>query len=150
VNCRYRQARRLSDRRHWLIILSLQADPRPAEVAAEAILYASHHDRREVYVGMPTVKAILGNKLFPGLLDHYLAHTGYKGQQTNEPEDPSRPDNLYEPVAGDHGAHGRFDNQARAFSPQLWTDLHRCGLVTASLLGVAALAVARFGRRVHA
>ncbi|HEY0792745.1 MAG TPA: hypothetical protein VGD78_16905 [Chthoniobacterales bacterium] len=119
------------------------------EVAAKAILYASRHDRREVYVGMPTVKAILGDKLFPGLLDRYLARTGYKGQQTNEPEDPDRPDNLYEPVSGDHGAHGRFDNQARGFSPQLWTALHRGELVMAGLLGVAAVALARFAGKDH-
>jgi hypothetical protein len=98
------------------------------EVAARAILYASRHDRREIYVGLPTVKAIIGNKLFPGLLDHYLAHTGYESQETDEPEDPNRRNNLYEPVAGDHGAHGRFDSRSRNFSPQLWTDLHRDGL----------------------
>jgi len=68
---------------------------------------------------MSSVKAILGNKLFAGLLDHYLARTGYESQQTNEPEDPGRPSNLYAPVAGDHGAHGRFDDRARDCSPQL-------------------------------
>jgi hypothetical protein len=98
------------------------------EVAARAILYASRHYRREIYVGLPTVKAIIGNKLFAGLLDHYLAHAGYESQETDEPEDPNRRNNLYEPVAGDHGAHGRFDSRSRNFSPQLWTDLHRDGL----------------------
>jgi hypothetical protein len=98
------------------------------DVAAEAVVYASRHHRREIYVGMPTVKAMTGNKLFPGLLDHYVARVGYQGQQTDEPEDPNRPYNLYEPVGGDHGAHGRFDVRACNFSPQLWTDLHRDGL----------------------
>jgi len=63
------------------------------EVAARAIRYAAHHDRREMYVGMPTVEAIVGNKVAPGLLDHYLARTGYESQQTDEPADPNRPNN---------------------------------------------------------
>ncbi len=114
------------------------------EVAAEAIVYASHNDRREIYVGMPSVEAIIGNKLFPGLLDHYLAHTGYKGQQTDEPRDPNQRDNLYEPVPGDHGAHGPFNDRARNFSPQLWTDLHRDSLVAVALVGAALLAAVFF------
>ena len=114
------------------------------DVAAEAILYASRHDRREIYVGIPSVKAIIGNKLFPGLLDHYLAHTGYKGQQTDEPQDPNQRYNLYEPVPGDHGAHGRFDDRARNFSPQLWTDLHRDSLAAFALLGAVVLAASFF------
>ena len=117
------------------------------DVAAEAVVYASHHNRREIYVGLSTVKAIIGNKLFPGLLDHYLARTGYKGQQTDEPADPNRPYNLYEPVAGDHGAHGRFDARSRNFSPQLWTDLHRDGLVALALLGLATLGAAAFVKK---
>ncbi|MBV9130724.1 MAG: SDR family NAD(P)-dependent oxidoreductase, partial [Verrucomicrobia bacterium] len=117
------------------------------EVAAKAVVYASHHDRREIYVGMPSVKAIFANRLFPGLLDHYLAHTGYKSQQTDEPEDPQRSCNLYEPVAGDHGAHGSFGNRARDFSPQLWTDLHRDGLAAFALVGVAALVAAAVAKK---
>ncbi|MBV9998276.1 MAG: SDR family oxidoreductase [Verrucomicrobia bacterium] len=117
------------------------------EVAAEAVVYASHHNRREIYVGMPTVKAIIANKFFPGLLDHYLARTGYEGQQTDEPEDPNRPYNLCEPVPGDYGAHGRFSARARNFSPQLWTDLHRDGLATLALIGLAALGAAAFMKK---
>ena len=130
--------------------LSKRAQPVPPiyqpEVGAQAVVYASHHRRREICVGMPSVKAILGNKFFPGLLDHYLASTGYKSQQTNEPEDPTRPCNLFEPVAGDHGAHGRFDDRARAFSPQLWTDLHRDGVMVFVLLGALSLGSILFGR----
>jgi len=114
------------------------------DVGAEAILYASRHDRREIYVGIPSVKAIIGNKLSPGLLDHYLAHTGYKGQQTGEPQDPNQRANLYEPVPGDHGAHGRFDDRARNFSPQLWTDIHRDSFVAFALLGAVVLVAASF------
>ncbi len=97
------------------------------EVAARAIVYASHYARREIFVGMPAVKAIIGNKIAPGLLDHYLAHNCFDAQQTSEREDPNRPDNLWEPVDQDvdHGAHGRFDDRASKSSPQLWTDMHR-------------------------
>jgi NAD(P)-dependent dehydrogenase (short-subunit alcohol dehydrogenase family) len=95
------------------------------EVAAEAIVYASHHARREIYVGMPTVKAIVGDKIIPGLLDHYLAKTGYESQQYDGEDDPNRPNNLWEPVAGDHGPHGSFSSRSRSFSLQVWLDLHR-------------------------
>jgi short-subunit dehydrogenase len=106
------------------------------EVAARAIVYASRHRRREIYVGMPTVIAIIGNKLFPRLGDWYLGKTGVDSQQTDEKADPARPDNLYEPVDGDPGAHGRFDARARGFSPQLWTDLHREWIASGMLLVV--------------
>ena len=109
------------------------------EVGAEAVVYASHHPRREIFVGMPTIKAIIGNRLFPGLLDWYLAGTGFKGQQTDERENPNRPFNLYEPVPGDHGAHGRFDKRARGASAQLWTNLHRDALVGVAVCGAAAV-----------
>jgi NAD(P)-dependent dehydrogenase (short-subunit alcohol dehydrogenase family) len=108
------------------------------EVAAEAIVWAAHHKRREVYVGGPTVQAIEANKIAPGLLDLYLARTCYSGQQTDEPVNPNRPNNLFEPVAGDHGAHGIFDSRAHDNSAQLWQTTHRKWL--AAGLGVVALA----------
>ena len=95
------------------------------EVAAEAIVFASKNKRREIYVGLPTVIAIVGNKLFPRVGDWYLGLTGIKGQQTLQKADHNKANNLYEPVGGDPGAHGRFDKRAYRFSPQLWTDLHR-------------------------
>jgi NAD(P)-dependent dehydrogenase (short-subunit alcohol dehydrogenase family) len=103
------------------------------EVAAEAIYYASQHRRRELWVGLPAVQAILGQRVIPGLLDRYLAHTAVDGQHTDEPLPPDRSDNLYEPVPGDHGAHGRFDAQAVAGSPQLWANTHRWLLTGAGL-----------------
>ena len=108
------------------------------EIAAEAIVFASKHRRREIYVGLPTVVAILGNRVLPGLGDWYLGKTGYQGQQTAEPENPGRPDNLYKPLPGDAGAHGRFDDRAARFSPQLWTNLHRDWVLGAGLFAVAA------------
>ncbi|HWH68573.1 MAG TPA: SDR family oxidoreductase, partial [Candidatus Sulfotelmatobacter sp.] len=123
-----------------------QAQPVPPiyqpEVPAEAIYWAAHHRRRELFVGLPTVKAIEGNKLIPGLLDRLLARKGYSGQQTNEPRDPNQPNNLWEPVDGetgrDHGAHGSFDARARSFSPETWAAEKRewLGVIGAGLAGV--------------
>jgi NAD(P)-dependent dehydrogenase (short-subunit alcohol dehydrogenase family) len=113
------------------------------EVAAEAIYFAAHHPRREFYVGLPTVGAIVADKIAPGLLDRYLARTGYDSQQYDGAEDPNRPENLWQPVAGDHGAHGAFDARARNWSPQWWTSEHRgwvaTGVVALALSGLLAL-----------
>jgi short-subunit dehydrogenase len=106
------------------------------EVVAEAIYYAAHHRRREMMVAYPTMKAVYGNRLAPGFADRQLAKMGYESQQTNDPVDPDRPNNLWEPVPGDRGAHGRFDDRSRNFSPQLWASMNR------SLLGIAGLALA--------
>ena len=103
------------------------------EVAAEGIYYAALHRRRELWVGFPAVQAILGQRLIPGTLDRYLAHTAVDGQHTDEPLPADRRDNLYDPVPGDHGAHGRFDAQATASSPQLWADTHRWRIAGAGL-----------------
>lgn len=108
------------------------------EVAAEAILFAAENDRREINVGWPTVKAVVGNKIAPWYADYVLANTGFDGQQTDVPEDPNRPHNLYEPLPGDHGAHGTFGDMAADFSPQLWATLHRKELIT-SALGLGAV-----------
>src|SRR5438552_18480605 len=83
---------------------------------------------------------MVGNKVALGLPDHYLARTGYKSQQTSEPEDPNRPNNLWHPVEGDHGAHGKFDRRTHQKSYALWADLNRPWLG----LGLAALAGASF------
>lgn len=103
------------------------------EVAAEAIEYASRNPRREFYVGWPTVKAIVGNKIAPWYADWVLSRNGYDGQMTEEPEDPNRKNNLWEPLPGDHGAHGTFESQSKDFSVVTWASLHR-GAVAASLL----------------
>jgi NAD(P)-dependent dehydrogenase (short-subunit alcohol dehydrogenase family) len=93
------------------------------EVAAEAIFYAAQSSRRELVVGWPAFKAIYGEKIAPGLLDHYLARNGYDAQQTNERLDGEREGNLFEPVEGDFAAHGQFDDQAKPRS--LLFDLDR-------------------------
>jgi NAD(P)-dependent dehydrogenase (short-subunit alcohol dehydrogenase family) len=112
------------------------------EVAAAAIVRAAHHPRREFYVGFSTVKAIIVNKMIPGFADWYLARTGYEVQQTTALEPPNRPHNLWEPVPGDHGAHGTFDAQARAHSLQLWANTHRGWLALASFGLASALCTA--------
>jgi short-subunit dehydrogenase len=109
------------------------------EVAAEGIHYAAHHFRRELWVGYPAVKAIIGNGLVPWLADRILAKEGYSGQMDKEPVPADRPDNLFEPVDRDFGTHGRFDDRSRSFSSQLWMTTHR-RIVGTSLLGVALLA----------
>lgn len=95
------------------------------EVAARAIYFAATHRRREVWVGFPTVRAILANRIAPGLIDRYLARAGYKGQLTDEPLAPDAPANLFEPVPGDYGAHGRFDGRSRTASWEMFTSRHR-------------------------
>ena len=95
------------------------------EVPARAIYFAATHKRRQIWVGYPTVQAILANRIAPGLIDKYLAKTGYSGQLTHEPTEPDAPGNLFEPVPGPYGAHGRFDNRSRAGSWEMFTDRHR-------------------------
>jgi NAD(P)-dependent dehydrogenase (short-subunit alcohol dehydrogenase family) len=111
------------------------------EVPAEAILWAAEHRRRELWVGRSTVKAIVGNKLVPGLADWYLGKTGYKAQQTQQPVSSDRPSNLFEPVEGAHATHGIFDAKATGSSPQVWLSEHRSWLAAAAGAGVAGLAV---------
>ena len=95
------------------------------EIAADAIVWAAHHRRREMYVGGMTTAVILGNKVAPHLGDLYLAHNGFESQMIDEPEDPTRPNNLWQAVPGDHGAHGVFDERARSTSLQVWLTKHR-------------------------
>lgn len=106
------------------------------ELAADAIVWASEHERRELFVTGSAFKAIVLNKFFPGFGDWYLAQTGYEGQQIDEPRDPNQPVNLWEPVPGDHGAHGVFDDQAKTSSVQLWATMNRRMLAMVSAVGV--------------
>ncbi len=125
--------------------MGFRAQPVPPiyepEVPARAILFAATHRRREVWVGFPTVKAILANRVAPAWIDRYLAKAGYTGQLTDTPLPKDAPANLYEPVPGDYGAHGRFDSRSRTRSWEMFTDRHRDAfyLGAATLLGVYAL-----------
>lgn len=131
--------------------LSRKAQPVPPifqpEVGAEAIVWAARHRRREVYVGASTTEAIAGQKIAPHLLDKYLARTNYEAQQTDEAEDPGRPDNLFEPVPGDYEAHGRFDERSRTGSVELWVSTHKkkigWGIAATGFAAAAGILMAR-------
>jgi len=107
------------------------------EVPARAIYFGAFHPRRQIWVGFPTVKAILANRIAPGLLDRYLAKSGYTGQLTDEPSDPDAPGNLFAPVHGPFGAHGRFDDRAKTASWEMFTSRHRTVFWIVVLLGIA-------------
>ena len=125
----------------------LQKRPKPLgkifqpEVAAKGIYWAALHGRRELWVGWPAVQAILGNRVLPGFLDRMLAFKAVEGQQDREPLPPGRRDNLYEPVPGNHGAHGRFDAEAIPSSMQLWLATHRGVLAGSALVAFLLLGV---------
>jgi NAD(P)-dependent dehydrogenase (short-subunit alcohol dehydrogenase family) len=115
------------------------------EVAARAIWKAAHSSRKEWIVGAPAYQAIFGDKLMSAILDRYLARDGIEAQQDAERVRPDRKDNLFEPVPGDRGAHGRFDEKARTRSPLLWFSEHRA--LWAGGAVVAAGAAAFLARR---
>ena len=114
------------------------------EVAARGVVYAAHHPkRREYWVGASTAGTLAANAVIPGLLDRYLARTGYQSQQTDEPRDPDRPVNLWKPADGrdgrDFGTHGVFDGKSKDSSAQLWASHHH------GLLGAVGAALATVG-----
>ena len=109
------------------------------EVPARAIVFAAFHHRREVWVGMPTVKTILANRVAPGLLDRLLAKVGYSGQLTGEPVAADATGNLFAPVPGPYGAHGRFDARARRESWEFLASRYRTALAGGAALAIAAL-----------
>ncbi len=111
------------------------------EVGARVVVHAAYasRPRREYWVGGSTVKAIVGQKVIPGLLDLYLGKTGYKAQQRQEPDSPDRPNNVWHPVSTNLGAHGPFDKESRPFSIEAQVSKHRgwfvfgCGLIGAAI-----------------
>ena len=128
------------------VLSRLPGEPQPLspifdpDVAARAILLAAHDPGRELYVTGSVASAILANKIAPGLLDRYLAHTAYSGQHSSTPPDPSRRSNLWEPVPGDHGARGRFGLRAHHHSVQFWLTTHkRAALACIGLYGAWTL-----------
>ncbi|TSD99466.1 SDR family oxidoreductase [Skermania sp. ID1734] len=136
----------------WVLSrLPRQAQPVPPiyqpEVPAKAIVYAAEHPtRREYWVGASTVGTLAGNALAPGLLDRYLARTGFSSQQTSDPRPADQPANLWEPADGteghDFGAHGIFDSKATSSTKQVWASQHHGLLASAGAAGLAAVAVA--------
>ncbi len=112
------------------------------EVIARAVLYVADHPTRELWVGWSAVKAILGQKVIPGLLDRYLGRMGYSAQQTDQPVAPGRKDDVDRPLPGDRGAHGDFDDRSRGWSGELWFRMNRRWIA-----GAAAAAAALIGYR---
>jgi NAD(P)-dependent dehydrogenase (short-subunit alcohol dehydrogenase family) len=113
------------------------------EVCARAVVYAAHHDvGRELVVGWPTLRAMLGGRLVPGYVDKKVAREAYRGEQSDEPEDSSRPDNLWESVPGDWAAHGRFDDVAHRRSIEFWLRLNRRWLMITLMMAIALMAFA--------
>ncbi|MGA4791982.1 SDR family oxidoreductase [Nocardia sp. AB354] len=139
----------------WVLSrLPKQAQPVPPiyqpEVAARAVLYAADHpNRREYWVGGSTAATLAANAIAPGLLDRYLAKTGFDSQQTDQPRDPEQPENLWHPADGeqgrDFGAHGIFDARSTERSAQLWAGQHH-GAVAAAVAGVATAALGLWSR----
>jgi NAD(P)-dependent dehydrogenase (short-subunit alcohol dehydrogenase family) len=121
--------------------------PRPVapvyqpEVAARAIAEVARRPRRSTWVGMSTVATILGNRVAPWLMDRYLARTAVTGQQDPAHDPPAARTNTWRAPAGDLGAHGEFDDEAHAHSPQAWLVRHR-GLALAGGLALVAGAAA--------
>jgi hypothetical protein len=135
--------------------LPLKPQPVPPiyqpEVAARGVLFAADHpERKEYWVGGTTVATILANRVGPRLLDRYLARTCYSSQQTSEPAQPGRRDNLFEPVDGppgtERGAHGSFDDRSHPRSLQLWLSQH-ARLAVGAAVGSAATGALIAGRR---
>jgi NAD(P)-dependent dehydrogenase (short-subunit alcohol dehydrogenase family) len=104
------------------------------ELIARAVVAMSDRPRREMWLTARTVLTIVGNRVAPGYLDRRLGRTGVDIQQTDEPVDRDRPNNLWEPVPGDQGAHGAFDGQARARSFAVWCSIHRPKLIRWGLI----------------
>jgi NAD(P)-dependent dehydrogenase (short-subunit alcohol dehydrogenase family) len=131
----------------WVLSrLPRRAQPVPPiyqpEIGARAVVFAGDHPaRREYWVGASTVGTLLANAVAPGVLDRYLALTGFDSQQTAEPHNPDQPVNLWQPADSpdgqDYGAQGRFSD-AHTTSPQVWASQHHGALMAAG--GLAALA----------
>jgi hypothetical protein len=139
----------------WVLSrLPHQAQPVPPiyqpELAARAVVHAADHPRRrEYWVGGSTAATLAANAIAPGLLDRYLARTGFSSQQTDRPRDPEQPANLWKPADGesgrDFGAHGIFDDRSTSRSAQLWASQHH-GVLGAVAAGGAVVATALLRR----
>ncbi len=116
------------------------------EVPAEAILFASEHNRKEVLVGYPTVESVAGEKVNSALLDRYISHAAWDGALQG-PQKPDHPNNFWNPVEKDFGAHGRFDSRAKSFSPQLWLNQNRNTLAAVGLGAAVAAGLAYWRRK---
>jgi short-subunit dehydrogenase len=117
------------------------------EVGAEAVYWAAHQRHREVFVGWPTARAIWGQRLLPGLLDHLAARLAWDGQMYDGAAPANQPNDLYAPVPGHQGAHGEFDSRARTSSWEMQLTTRASHIATAVYRVFAPLARAAAGAR---
>jgi NAD(P)-dependent dehydrogenase (short-subunit alcohol dehydrogenase family) len=136
----------------WVLHRGVEHHPMPVppiyqpEVAGRAVAHVAEHPRRTMWVGLPTVLTILGNRVAPSLLDWYLAKTNVKGQQSPDHDPPGRQSNTWEPAYGaEVKAHGSFTDQAHSHSPELWVSQHR-GLLAAGVVAAASAVAVRAAR----
>lgn len=136
----------------WVLHRGIDHHPMPVapiyqpEVAGRAVAHVAEHPRRVTWVGLPTALTVLGNRVAPVLLDHFLARTNVKGQQSPQHDPPGNAANTWQPVHGaEVQAHGSFDDKAYARSPELWASQHR-GLLAAGAAAAVSAVVARAAR----
>jgi NAD(P)-dependent dehydrogenase (short-subunit alcohol dehydrogenase family) len=115
------------------------------EIAAQAVVRAAAEGPRELWVGGPAVKMILAQRVAPGLADRVTAKQAYH-QHSQKPDPDGRPDNLFETVDWDEGAHGRFDSEALSSSMQQQLSRH-AGLLALGGLALGAAAGLAWSRR---
>ena len=137
----------------WVLRRGIRHHPQPVppiyqpEVAARAIVHVAEHPRRSTWVGLPTYLTILGNRVAPGLVERYLSRTNVKAQQAPDHDPPGAAANLWQPVPGDHGAHGTFDDRAHGRSPIAVLARHRTALAVAGAGAGAVGLLSRFRSR---
>jgi NAD(P)-dependent dehydrogenase (short-subunit alcohol dehydrogenase family) len=119
------------------------------EVGARAVATVAERPRRRTWVGESTVYTIIGNRTWAWFADWYAAKTLVSGQQAAQKDGQMLPENLYDPVPGDHGSHGVFDDSAHAWSPQTWWVEHRRvgNALIGGALGLAGLVAVAAGKR---
>ncbi len=134
----------------WVLHRGIDHHPMPVppiyqpEVAGRAVAHVAEHPRRVMWVGLSTALTILGNRVAPVLLDHFLARTNVQGQQSPDHDPPARQSNTWEPLYGaEVRAHGSFDDKAYAHSPELWLSKHRAPLAVVAAAAAAAASVLR-------
>lgn len=89
-------------------------------LAAEAVVWVAKNPQREVWVGVPSWKSIIGHKLFPGLLDRYVARKAWEGQFAGSDRDPQSPNNLFHTADNLHAEQGPFGDRTLTKKPMLW------------------------------
>ena len=137
----------------WVLHRGIDHHPMPVppiyqpEVAGRAVAHVAEHPRRVMWVGLSTALTVLGNRVAPVLLDHFLARTNVQGQQSPDHDPPARQSNTWEPVYGaEVQARGSFDDKAYASSPELWLSRHRTPLLLGCVLAAAAGSFTRAAR----